>query len=380
MKKRPRIAVFAGPSGGHLFPALAFAEHCREHWPEARFFLFTSRRARQFLHTEFQTCFERIFFTPDFPQPRGFSFRTPVFLIRLLIAFILSHLWLLRLRPSLAVGFGSFASYPGMRLCVLARVPTLIHEQNIVPGRATMRLARRVTGVATSFPGTFRETGWKHVRCTGLPIRKRLVSAAGAGEFGEKRNAAVPGPGRMEILVSGGSQGASRLNQVILEALSGLSPEDKAKIAVNHITGKAEFDRVSQSYRDLGVPNRVEAFCERIEILYRKADMAITRSGANTLFELALFQLPAIVIPYPHAGAHQKSNALYFQSRSGIEICDESGLTAQEMREKILAWLRNPEKRLSCRAALRGLSRPDAAGDLMRWARSLIEKNSEIRQ
>ena len=110
-----------------------------------------------------------------------------------------------------------------------------------------------------------------------------------------------------QILVVGGSQGARRLNRIFLDTLERLSPEEKQKIAVTHITGKLDFESIKTSYGVLGIVHDIHPFFEDMPQLYQKEDLAVTRAGANTLFELALFGLPGIVIPYPHAGAHQKA-------------------------------------------------------------------------
>jgi len=179
------------------------------------------------------------------------------------------------------------------------------------------------------------------------------------------------------ILVMGGSQGAHRLNEAVLESFSRFLPEEKKKIAVKHLTGREDFGWVSQKYAQIGIQHEIFPFCETMEQLYPKADMAITRAGANTLFELALFKLPAVVVPYPHAEAHQRANAEYFASRGAVILKEENLLTGHWLGGQILELKKNPERLQAMSRAMAEFSEPDAALRLAEAAADLLERKTD---
>lgn len=362
------IAVFAGPSGGHLFPALAFAQAFRRRYPESRLWLVTGKKAGPMVASWPADGFQRVFFLNDFPFPRRISFRALLFLLQLPQAFFLSAIYLKKSRPDLCVGFGSYASFPGIFLASCLKIPVLVHEQNVIPGKATEWLAARADCVAVSFPQTFAGKRLKRLEWTGLPVRMRLVESA------QKTAVGRPGdPSR--ILIVGGSQGAHRINEIVLDAFARFANEEKAKIAVIHITGKADYEWVCAAYKRLNVSHQAYPFFDNIDELYRQADFALTRAGANTLFELALFRLPAAVVPYPFAEAHQAANAGYFAGRGALMMRHEAGLTGDWFAETLRAVMRKTDDLKAMPAALARLAVPDAADRLVNIAESLIGRS-----
>ena len=362
------LALFAGPSGGHLFPAVAFAEAWKKRHPESRIHLVTSRKGAPIAEPAADGLFEKIHYLPNFPSSPGISLRTMGFLLKLAVAFIDSCLCLERIKPDLCVGFGSYVSYPGMMLSVWKKIPALIHEQNVIPGKATRWLARHVDCVAVSFPETLTNTRLKRVVCTGLPLRRCFL---------ERRNAlraTSTAAGKVRILVVGGSQGAGFLNRTAVDAFCLLSSEEKEKTAVIHITGAGDFEQVSGSYRGAGIEAEVYPFFSRMEELYGAVDLAVSRAGANTLFELALFHRPAVIIPYPYAGAHQIENARFFESRGGFLMREEKELTPASLRDLIRGLLKDPERHRRMAESLAALAAPEAPEKLADLAEDLCQR------
>jgi UDP-N-acetylglucosamine--N-acetylmuramyl-(pentapeptide) pyrophosphoryl-undecaprenol N-acetylglucosamine transferase len=357
--------VFAGPSGGHLFPALAFAEAVRGEDRDARLYLVTSRKAEGWTGGWNRGVFARTFYLENFPLPAGISLRTLGFLLKLPRAFWQTYGLLRLIKPCLCAGFGSYVAYPGIVLARRMGIPTLIHEQNLAPGRATRALLGRADCVAVSFPDTFaRETLARRV-VTGLPLRAALRNGAGQPR----------GRGsRFTLLVQGGSQGAHKINKAVIAALRALNPEEKRETAVIHITGPTDFRWISEAYGEIGLEHEIHPFFESMQVLYRRADMAVTRAGANTLFELALYRLPAVVIPYPHAGAHQSSNAEYFQSRRAVVYQEEKMADGDWLLKQIRSLKNDLEYRRSLSAAVGSLAEPGAADKLARLALGLADR------
>ena len=376
------VLVFAGPSGGHLFPAAAFGEVLRERHPRLRIHLVTGKRGEGIASKIAPGIFDEILYLRDFPLSQGISLNTFRFLLEFPMAFMLSSRYLSKIKPKLCLGFGSYTSYPGLLLASWRGIPTLIHEQNLIPGIATRRLAAHVDCVAVSFQKTVFDRNLKRRETVGIPLRRSLRVAAGKGTLIAARETSKitvsGGEGErmdrkpMTILIVGGSQGAHRLNEVVLESFSRLSSEEKMKIAVIHITGQRDWKLVTQSYRNLGLTFEAHPFFEKMDELYSRADMAITRAGANTLFELALFKIPAIVVPYPYAGSHQKPNAEFFASQNAVICQEETRFTNDWLLEELRTLMNSAGRRRNLSDAIAGLAAPDAAEKLADLAEGLM--------
>ncbi|MBI3312993.1 MAG: UDP-N-acetylglucosamine--N-acetylmuramyl-(pentapeptide) pyrophosphoryl-undecaprenol N-acetylglucosamine transferase [Candidatus Omnitrophica bacterium] len=365
-----KIMVFAGPSGGHLFPALAFAQVMRRRVPASRLILVTSQKAGVMTSTALFQIFDNVYFLPNFPYLGGISLRTLEFLLQLFRAFVISNHYLSNQKPDLCIGFGSYASFPGMALAALRKIPTLIHEQNQVPGKATLWLVPWVRAVAVSFEATLADRSIKRREVTGLPVRQELRPAGPDKTAIGIKDAAKP----MKILVVGGSQGAHSLNQLILQTFSHFPAGEKSEIAVTHITGPGDYEWVTDEYQKMKINYRTYPFFEKMNELYDEADLAITRAGANTLFELALFAIPSIVIPYPYAGAHQEENARYFSGRGAILFKTQDELTRNPawLGEQIQTLKNNTEMRKKFSEAIRKLAAPEAGEKLAALAEKLL--------
>jgi len=360
-----KILMFAGPSGGHLFPAVAVAEKLREKYPSARLWLVTSRKGAEFCARFPESLFEGIFYLPNFPSPAGFSWGTFSFVLKLAAAFTASLRIVRKIRPSAVFGFGSYVSFPGVMAGRLLKIPVIIHEQNRVPGKATAWSLRYANTAAVSFPETFSGRNLPDRVVTGLPLRRSLVQAS-KDRFERKDG--------FTLLVSGGSQGARMLNRKILEAFSLMDPEEKKRIAVIHITGKSGFEEVSRGYAERGLKPEIYPFFEKMELLYVRADAAITRAGANTVFELALFGIPAILIPYPLAGGHQRENARYFEDRGAAICLEESSMGAEDLYRNLKILMQNVTQRRGMSEAMRDLAGSQAADQLADMAVKASEK------
>lgn len=368
-----KIAIFAGPTGGHFFPALAFSEAFRKRHPDARILVVTGLRGRGLVEKSRDSGIAEFQFLPDFPFPRrwkrDYAFLFSGFLLKLAQAFGKTIRIMHSFRPNLCVGFGSYVSFPGILLGHWKNIPTLIHEQNRKAGQANVWLRRAANRIAVSFEGTEDLSTSAKISCTGLPLRSSLIEAA----RGKKR--AEPSrfsPGRVRILALGGSQGSEFLNRLLTKTFDLLCREEKSKVAVIHITGKEDFGAVEQMYLTKGMEAWVLAFHEKMEEIYPEADLAVTRAGANTLFELALFGLPAIVIPYPHAERHQEANARSFERAGGVIRIPQNEAHPALLKEKIFQLLNSEETRKRMSGNLQRIANPRASDRLVTLAESLM--------
>lgn len=371
MKQEVSVCIFAGHTGGHLFPAIAYAERFKKKFSKSHITLITSPKAVPILNASSSAALDQTIFLNEFPFFSGNPLKTLIFLLKFALAFFTSFRLLQKIKPDLCVGFGSYVSYPGMRLACWKKIPTVIHEQNIIPGKATQWLAPHADLTLMSF----KETRWKtppaKAETAGLPVRSKLYEAA----RGFNRSFEVPAQQKpLHIFITGGSQGASRLNEVILESFSHLSPEERQKIAVTHITGTKDLETVTGKYKTMDLSCKTYSFYENMQELYRQSDLAVTRAGANTLFELSLFGVPSIVVPFPHAAEnHQELNARVFESRGALQIQREETLRPEQLAEQFRKMM-NPEVRRQYSEKIRTMAPEDAAEKLVELSCELLSK------
>ena len=265
-------------------------------------------------------------------------------------------------RPDVVVGFGGYVSFPVVSAARISGVPSIIHEQNVVPGRANAALFKIADRIAISFEETRRFLGRYGSKAVfvGNPIRVdmfRCDRSWGVKKFGFDANA-------FTVLVIGGSQGSHALNRTFVDSIFNLNHGLSNSLHVIHITGAKDYEWALGAYAETGVNYRVHSFIDRIEEAYGAADLVITRSGSSAIFELAFLGKPMILVPYPFAMSHQKENALVFSRRGAAIAIDEDDISA-DIFSKTLTDLFNDRpalKKLGQEA--RRLSVPGAS-DLM---------------
>ncbi|MFA6216329.1 MAG: UDP-N-acetylglucosamine--N-acetylmuramyl-(pentapeptide) pyrophosphoryl-undecaprenol N-acetylglucosamine transferase [Candidatus Omnitrophota bacterium] len=332
-----KILVVTGASGGHIFPALSFLDSCKKRptCPEALLVLPRVSIKRHLDLSGYRTAFISVV-----PIGRKLTLQNAAALLQLCRAFFESLVILISFRPELVVAFGSIVCIPIVFFARLAGVKIMLHEQNVVPGKANMFLARFAHRIAVSFERTkafFKNAGHKIV-VTGNPLRSGLV------RVDKKKALEFFGfeSGLTTLLVMGGSQGSHRINLSFLEAIAAM-PE-REKLQVIHLAGSGDLETVQKQYRDLKMRARVFAFIESMEYSYSACDFVVSRAGATTLAELLFFGLPALIIPYPFAYAHQRENASVLAEDLGAVIIEEQQLNASRMRTVIADFLRRPLK------------------------------------
>ncbi len=260
---------------------------------------------------------------------------------------------LTRRRPAVVLAMGSYASLPPAAAAKLHRVPIVLHEANAVPGKAVDVLSRYAALTATSFEETAKWLPGRKVCLTGLPVRSELA--------GQPRFDDVPA-GVFTVFVTGGSQGARRVNQLASQALCLLRQAGVHDFFVIHQTGVADEARVREAYVAGGVSAKVCAFMAEMGRAYATADLVVCRAGASTCFELCLVGRPALLIPLPSAVRnHQHLNAAALVRSGGADEGIQSELTARSLMRYVLNKKESPLALARMRQALSALAVPDAA-------------------
>lgn len=359
-----RILIFAGPSGGHLFPAVALAEFFKKRHQDTECHLVVTKRISSWLKSSILSRCEKVFYLPDFPFPRPFSLKSIPFLLKLSQAFFKTREIIRQINPDVIVAFGTFVSFPGVILGYFKKIPTVLHEQNVELGRANKILVPFATKVAVSFPITLEKLPSHKGVWVGNILRPEMFETA--------RQRVLRKGDKLQILILGGSQGASLLNHHVLQTFKLLTAEEKQKVAVIHITGVSDFPKLEHAYDELGIENQVFAFTDEIAGCYATTDLVIARAGAGTIAEVALFGLPSILIPYPRAGSHQLANARYLTEREAAYLVEESSLSPERLKEMIFSLLRDGVKLETMRDRVRQLAKPDAGFQLVEEIEQLL--------
>lgn len=351
--KRTKIVIAAGGSGGHIFPAIALARSLAKtsHNPEIVFVGTDTAIDRRIFEREGH----RFYLLPVNKLSYRLSPRLVVFAGKFFAGIVRAFVMMVRERPDVVVGFGGYVSAPPLLAAYVLRIPRVVHEQNVLPGRANKLFFRLADTVAVSFKETFRHIPAARHKAvfTGNPIR--------AGEFTNDRPAGAAALGidkeKFTVLVVGGSQGARFLNETFVDAVAGL----RSDMQIIHITGVKDYAWVAEAYAKANVPHRVYSFLDRIEEAYSAADLVVTRSGASAVFELAFFGKPMILVPYPFANGHQVENAKVF-SRSGAAVTfEERSLSSDLVRQTIKNFIDDREKLRAMGEHARRLSVPESS-------------------
>jgi UDP-N-acetylglucosamine--N-acetylmuramyl-(pentapeptide) pyrophosphoryl-undecaprenol N-acetylglucosamine transferase len=256
-----------------------------------------------------------------------------------------------------AISVGGYASMPAVITAALKQIPIAIVEPNAIPGRANRAAARLAKLIFVQFEqatAIFAKAGAAdRVRNTGVPLREKLVAT-----FAGKQSRRIAEP-PFRLLVAGGSLGARQINNAMIEAAAQL---DASRIEIFHQAGEADRERTETAYRAAGLKAEVVGFEPDMPARYRWADLALCRSGALTVAELALAGLPALLVPYPFAAdAHQTANAAALVAAGAARMLDENPLGGERVAEVLSEAFEVPEQLSAMGDSAAKLARPDAA-------------------
>lgn len=229
-----------------------------------------------------------------------------------------------RVRPDVVVGYGGYVSMPAYLAARRRRVPLVVHEQNALPGLANRAGARIADRVAVSFPGT----PLPRAEYVGLPIRRLVSTLDRAAMREEAREFFALDPDRPTLLVTGGSQGARRINESVSAAAEALAA---AGVQVLHVVGP----NGSATPEPTAVPYVVEPFVARMDLAYAAADLVVCRAGASSVTEAAAVGLPAVFVPLPIGNGEQRQNAQPVVEAGGALLVDDAALTPEWVRATV---------------------------------------------
>ena len=354
--------VFAGGgTGGHLFPGIAVARALVARHPGASvLFAGTGRGVEAHALAREGFAFEVV-------RSAGLVGKSLPAIGRALALIPASFADAVRLlrrtRPDLVIGLGGYSAGPLVLSAALSGRPTMLMEQNAVPGLTNRLLAPVVRAAAVSFASAAVRFGAKAF-VAGNPVRAAFF------EVGAARATRRSGP--LRLLVVGGSQGAHRLNMAMVSVAPAVAAAVPGGVEVTHQTGERDCEPVRDGYRQAGIDARVEPFLDAMADEMAAADLIACRAGATTLAEVAAAGLPAVVVPLPmSSGDHQRRNAAVFSEAGAAETIEEAELEAR-LAESLAALANDSERRRSMCEAARRLARPDAADRIVTRAEELL--------
>lgn len=362
-----KVVLAGGGTAGHVNPAVAIASALKDE-DEAVFFG-TERGAEARIIPQRGQRLELI-------EVRGFDRSKPWTLaatgwvalqaVRHARSLLKTH------DPDVVIGMGGYVSLPVCIAARTAKIPVVLHEQNIVFGLANRLAKPLAAAVAVSFEDTLGATGGKGVY-TGNPVVPELVEADPA----TARAAAVKrfglDPDRKTLLVFGGSQGARRINEAAAGLATGWSSLDAVQIL--HITGRDAFDRVNEEVGAAGAGGlvyRVLPYVDRMGEAYAVADVALCRGGATTVAELCVTGTPSVIVPYPyHRDKQQEKHGRVLERAGAAVVLDDALTDSASVAAAVEPLLHAPERLAAMRAAALELGRPDAAGHVVQMVREV---------
>ncbi len=358
------VVIAGGGTGGHLYPGIAVAHELRRRLPDARMSFAGTARGLE------SRVVPQEGFELDVIRSAGLKGKSLTARLRgaSLLPISVLDAWrvLSSRRPDVVVGVGGYSSGPVVMLAALRGIPTMVLEQNAVPGLTNRLLARVVRAAAVTYQETTTFFGRRAI-VTGNPVRQEFFSAGDAPPRVSRR-----------VLILGGSQGAHAINVAMVAAAAGVVARTGG-IELVHQTGTRDLEDVRRGYERAGVPARAHAFIDNVAAEMSSAALLVGRAGATTLAELAASRTPAILIPFPGAtDDHQRKNARVLSDAGAAVLLDERDLTPDRLADAIATLLLDDKRRHEMSEAVGRFARPDAAARIADAIETLAGRRTAV--
>lgn len=353
--RQPLVVVAAGGTAGHLFPAEALAAALVRN--RITVDLATDERATRY-GSAFPARATHVIPSATLRKDNPLTFiNAPA---KIAYGAMRAFTVLMRLKPAAVIGFGGYPTFPPLLAARVLGIPTLIHEQNGVLGRANRRLAPLVDAIATSFPNVLNAYPALAAKAThtGNPVRPAVIEAA-------KTLFDPPGEGTLRILVFGGSQGARVMADVVPPAIELLPPGLRARLNIVQQARDDDMPRVREIYARLGINVAVEPFFADLPARIAASHLIVSRSGASTVAELAAIGRPGVLVPLPHAlDNDQLVNASVLEKAGGAIRINQSDFTPKRLAAEIEGLFAQPNRLTAMAEASKSCGAIDAADRL----------------
>ncbi|WP_108866423.1 undecaprenyldiphospho-muramoylpentapeptide beta-N-acetylglucosaminyltransferase [Aquimarina aquimarini] len=365
MSKNLKVILSGGGTGGHIYPAIAIANEIKNRYPEASI-LFVGAEDRMEMQKVPQAGYEIIGLWISGIQ-RKLTLSNLLFPIKLLSSLWKSRNIIKKIQPDVVIGTGGFASGPLLKVASTKNIPTVIQEQNSLPGITNKWLSKGANKICVAYDGMNRFFPEDKIVKTGNPVRQDLLSVEG------KREEAIAkyklDTKKKTIVVLGGSLGARRINQLIEKELEFFA---KKGVQVIWQCGKLYYSEYKQYDSNRNV--QVHQFLDTMDLAYAAADIIISRAGASSVSELCIVAKPTLFIPSPNvAEDHQTKNAQAIVDQEGAVMLREKELD-DNFQHTISDILASEEKQIKLSEAIKKIALPNATSDIVNEIEKLIEK------
>ena len=381
------IIIVAGGSGGHLFPALALADKLKQKGKKILLLISSKKIDKKISDLR---NYPREFFSPP-----SFSFKKIFpFLVKLGKSFQEANRILAKYKAEAVVGFGGYRTIPILLVSAFKKIPTLIHEQNVLPGKANKVLSKFVDKIAISFACSKKFFPAKKTIFSGNPLRQEIFTPlekfaiqnkGNNHTIGEQPRYSLTGfdksvsaetdllhKEKFSILIIGGSQGAHCINITVLNALKEMSSAERNCLQITHLCGETDYSFLKEEYFQLDINCSLFAFLDKIGGAYAAADLVISRAGATAIAEITALRKPAILIPYPYAHQHQEANAKLLFSHRACLMVEEKDFSSHYLRKTILDLKHNRAKILIMEKNLQEFALKNASGNVSQKADEIL--------
>ncbi len=362
------IVIAGGGTGGHLFPALAVARELAKRYAGARISFVGTVKGIE------AKIIPKEGFDLRFIRSEGLvgksAYRTVRSMMKVILSLMDSYRILKDIKPELVLGVGGYSSGPVLLCSKIMGIPTIIHEQNTLPGFANKILGKFVDTITVTYHESIKYFPQESTFITGNPVREEIFS-------GDRERACKTFSLKSDlftVFVFGGSSGASRINEAVGGALEYLGAF-KDRIQFLHQTGDSDFASVKEAYLSKGFKGTVMPFAHEMADAYAVADLIISRAGATTLAELMSCGKAAVLVPYPHAAAnHQEVNAKKLWDIGAAQIILDRDLNGKTLSEMIEYLIENPSVIKEMEQISRSLGSREATNKVIEHIEGLLKK------
>ena len=347
-KVQKKIVLTAGGTGGHVFPAQALAKELSETGSEISFI--TDRRGNSFSGQFPESKEDRIFAGAYAGKP----FLKKLWALFLMAVGIFQSLLILKkIKPDAVVGFGGYAAFPASFAAGILHIPLILHEQNSVLGGANRVLGKRASLIATTFPNVERIPKGIPTAYTGVPVRPEILKVRDIPY--------QPAKDTFNLLIFGGSQGASVFSRIVPKALEQLPQDIKERLHIVQQCRKEDLPQVRKTYQQAGLNAELAPFFPDMADRLSRAHLVICRAGASSISELSVAGRPALIVPiYRSPDAHQLKNARFMAENGGAFLCEEPDFTPETLCQKLQDLINTPDLLARTAQKARELGKPDA--------------------
>ncbi len=346
-----KVVIACGGTGGHLFPGVAVAQELRARGHEVRLLISEKKvdaAASKKYGNDLQ--FDTV---PAIAKPRTFSLKMIPFAFKFLKTLLYCKSLLKSVEADAVLGMGGFTSMPPVMAGKRLGLKCFVHDSNALPGKANRMTAKYCDKVLLGMDAAKSYFPARPIAVTGTPVRDEIQDLPSREDAAQRLGL---DPAKKTVLVIGGSQGAKKLNSIVVEASKAM-PD----VQFIHITGSFDYDRVKE---ELGAcpSHKLIAFCDDMPAAYAVSDIAVSRAGASSMTELAYVSLPSILVPYPFAADdHQTFNAAEFEKNHAAVVKQESELDGGTLMAEVTAIIENEETLKAMTAACGAMAVRDAA-------------------